>query len=177
MVAREASRRSGALRFGTRLAEPWHGGASSFRTPGVTGGYGAGSRSRGMAVTRVAGCRSFTAGCCDALDERFLGEEEEDDHWDREDGRRRHELRVETAVVGNELLQAVAQRVLGGVVHVKQRAQKVVPGSDELEQGAGGEGGLGKRNDEAAEDGPFGRSVQARRLLHLVWNRFEELGE
>src|SRR4051812_17377817 len=89
------------------------------------------------------------AGESDAFDERLLGEEEHDEYGGQDQHGRGHG-EVPVGVVGAlEGLQAVTQGPRAGVLGgVDLGAEVVVPGVEELEEGDGGDSGLGHRQDD-----------------------------
>jgi hypothetical protein len=119
----------------------------------------------------------LATGSRDALDEGFLGEEEEQDDGEGEEGAGGHELHPVDVRVVDELLEAVSEGVLAGIAEVEEGAEEVVPGSEESEESAGGEGRFAERDDEAAEDDPLISTVDFCGFGHFVGKSFEELAE
>ena len=84
----------------------------------------------------------FHSSCGDALDEGFLGDEEEGDHGeDDQDGGGHEELPGGAAGLGLEELQGQGQGEILTVDQVDEGAQEIVPGAHEGEEADDGQGG------------------------------------
>src|SRR4051794_2499346 len=70
---------------------------------------------------------AFHASQHDAADKDSLEEEEEDDGWQRDQGRSRHHELEALLILANEALQAKHERFLVFVIEVNQRRQEIVP--------------------------------------------------
>ena len=113
-----------------------------------------------------------------ARDECFLGEEEEEeDGEDDQDAGGHEEVPGGAAELGLVALEAQGQRELFGAVDVDERAEEVVPGGHEDEEGDDGEGGAGEGEDDAPEDAQFGAAVDAGGFGEFFGDGHEELAE
>ena len=109
------------------------------------------------------------------MDEGFLGEEEEDDYGDGDDGGHGHEGAPGAFVHALELLEGDGEGVLAVVLEEDERIQEVAPLEQEHEQGGGGQGGFRQRQDDAREDAELVAAVDARGRREVLRNAHEEL--
>src|SRR5205823_2758008 len=85
-----------------------------------------------------------------------------------EEGRGGHQARPLRAMAGKELLQTIGQGVARRIVDIEEGAEEVVPGREELKEGAGRQGRFGERQNDLPEDTPLARAVHPRRLAQIL---------
>lgn len=103
---------------------------------------------------------SFQAASGDALDELFLGEEEQDDHGgDDHSGCGHLEVDRGTAGLGAERLKSDGEGPGFLLLEVEEGGEEVVPGAHKAEQGDDGKCGLGQGEDDLTVDAPFTAAV------------------
>src|SRR5690554_5034760 len=119
---------------------------------------------------------TFHTGGGDALDEQPLEKEEEQEDWHQAE----HTHGEQAAIVAfpgtvGEGAQTQHDGVGLHFAEIDQRAEEVVPGPDEGEDGSGGQHWHGKRNDDLPVDAPGRAAVHLGGLVELLGQATEEL--